>query len=194
MRRPLKILLYSCLFLAGLCLLVPISFLLWPKHEYHLPPQQRVRKQFEDNRADYIQFVALLQRDQSAHLIDGDGRVGINGVHSRLVPEYRDLIRKIGAQFVTIREDGSIEFSLYGSGCAICSDSYMGVLYVPALRGTDARRADVRRTDDPSGWEQTAVTSLDDAKLPQENGAVATGLYVVPIEPDWFIYRLEYQE
>ena len=186
MKRLLKILLYSCLFFVGLCLLAPISFRLWLKYEYHLPPEQRVRKQFENNRADYIQFVTLLQRDQSAHyrVIDGDGRVDIDGVHSRLIPEYRHLIRKIGAKDVTIREDGSIEFSLYGFGCAPCSDSYMGVRYVPKVRRTDAR----------SGWEHTVVTSLDNAKLPQENGAVATGLYVVPIEPEWFIYRFEYQE
>ena len=184
MKRLPKILLYSCLGFVGLCLLAPVSFRLWLKYEYHLPPEQRVRKQFENNRADYIQFVTLLQRDRSAHFIDSDGGVDIDGVHSRLVPEYRDLIRKIGAKYVIIREDGSIEFPLYGFGCAICSDSYMGVRYVPKVRRTDAR----------SGWEHTAVTSLDSAKLPQENGAVATGLYVVPIEPEWFIYRLEYQE
>ena len=184
MKRLRKILLYGCLFFVGLCLLAPVGFRLWLKYEYHLPPEQRVRKQFENNRADYIQFVALLQRDQSAHSIDGGGRVGIDGVHSRLVPEYRDLIRKIGAKDVTIREDGSIEFSLYGFGCAPCSDSYMGVRYVPKDRRTHA----------PGGWEHTIVTSLDSAKLPQERGAVATGLYVVPIEPEWFIYRFEYQE
>ena len=186
MKRLLKILLYGCLFFVGLCLLAPVSFRLWRKYEYHLPPEQRVRKQFEANRADYIQFVALLQRDPSAHyrVIDGDGRVDIDGVHSQPVPEYEQLIRKLGVKFVTMREDGSIEFSLYGFGCAICSDSYLGVRYVPK----------VRRTDAPSGWEHTAVTSLDDAKLPQKNGAVATGLYVVPIEPEWFIYRFEYQE
>lgn len=168
----------------GLCLLVSITFHLRLKHEHHLPTEQRVREQFENNRADYTQFVALLQRDQSAHSINGDGRVAIDGVRSRLVPAYRDLIRKIGAKDVTVREDGSIEFALYGFGCAICSDSYMGVRYVPEVRGMDLR----------SGWEQTIVKSLDSARLPQELGVVATGLYVVPIEPDWFIYRLEYQE
>jgi len=184
LKRLLKIFLSSCLFLVGLCLLAPVSFRLWLKYEYHLPPEQHVRQRFEDNRADYIQFVTLLQKDQSAHFIDGDGRVDIDGVHSRPVPEYRHLIRKIGAKFVTIREDGSIEFSLYGFGCAPCSDSYMGVRYVPKDRRTDAR----------AGWEHTVVTSLDSAKLPQEHGAVASGLYVVPIEPEWFIYRDEYQE
>lgn len=144
-----------------------------------------MREQFENNRADYVQFVTLLQSDQSGHVIDGGGAVDIDGVHSRLGPEYWNLIRKIGAKDVLIREDGSMEFALYGFGCAICSDSYMGVRCVPkVLRGMDA----------PSGWEQTAVTSLDSTKFPQENGAVATGLYVVPIEPAWFIYRLDYQE
>lgn len=184
MKRLPKILLYSCLSLVGLCLLAPVSFRLWLKYEYHLPPEQRVRKQFENNRTDYIQFATLLQKDQSAHSIDGGGRVEIDGVHSRLVPEYRNLIRKIGAKNVVIGKDGSIEFSLYGFGCAICSDSYMGVLYLPKDRRTDA----------PGAGEHTVVTSLDSAALPQEHGAVATGLYIVPMEPEWFIYRDEYRE
>jgi len=186
LKRLPKILLYSCLFLVGPYLLVVASFRIWPKYEDHLPPEQRVRKQFENDRAYYIQFATLLQRDPSAHyrVIDGDGRVGINGVRSQPVPEYKHLIRKVGAKDVTIREDGSIEFALYGYGCVICSDSYMGVRYVP----------NVRKAAAPGGWEQTVVSSLDSAKLPHENGAIATGVYVVPIEPEWFIYRLEYRE
>jgi hypothetical protein len=61
----------------GLCLLAPVSFRLWLKYEYHLPSEQRVRHQFENNRADYIQLVTLLQRDQSAHFIDSDGGVDV---------------------------------------------------------------------------------------------------------------------
>jgi hypothetical protein len=186
LKRLFNILLYSCLLFVGLCLLASVGFRIWLKHEYRFPPDQRVREQFENNRADYIQFVTLLQRDQSAGFrsIDEGGRVDMNGVHSRLMPEYGHLIRKIGAKYVTVREDGSIEFSLYGFGCTICSDSYMGVRYVPKDHKTDAA----------AGWKHTVVTSLDSAKLPQEHGAVATGLYVVPIEPHWFIYRFEYQE
>jgi len=186
LKRLLKILLYSFLGLVGLCLLAVVSFRVWLDHEYRLPPEQRVRSQFENNRANYIQFVALLQRDPSAHyrVIDADGRVDGDGLQSRVVPEYQQLIRKIGAKNVMVRQDGSIDFALYGFGCAICSDSYMGVSYVPK----DSK------TDSPAGWKHTVVTSLDSAKLPQEHGAVATGLYVVPIEPDWFIFRFEYQE
>jgi hypothetical protein len=35
---------------------------------------------------------------------------------------------------------------------------------------------------------------IGDEQLPKEKGQVATGLYVVPIEPHWYVYRSEYQE
>jgi hypothetical protein len=141
------------------------------------------RQQFESHRADYIRFATLLRKDPSAKYVGSDGKVDIDGIHGRLVPEYRDLVHKIGAKFVIIREDGSVEFALWGHGGAIMSDSYMGVRYFPK-----------DPTVAPVGWTQTVVASLANAKLPQEHGSVATGLYVVAIEPEWFIYRLEYQE
>lgn len=158
----------------GLGLLVPVSFYFFLRHEYHLPPERRVREQLASNRADYIRLVTLLKEYDTGRFIDISGDVDLGGLQTRQVPEYRHLIRKIGAKDVLMREDGSIEFTLWGFGCAVCSDSYMGVRYVPK----DHKR------DSPAGWEQTLVTSLDSAKLPQEKGAVATGLYVVPIEPE----------
>ena len=179
-----KVLLYVGLSAVGLVLIVGFSFWWWLIPHYYLPPEQRVVQQFESHRADYIRFVALLRMDQSARSVGSDGKVDIGGFHGRLVPEYRDLMSKIGAKDVTIREDGSMEFALWGDGCAICSDSYMGVRYYPKDH----------KVGSSVGWTQTVVTSLDSAKLPQEKGAVASGLYVVPIEPEWFIYRFEYQE
>jgi len=38
------------------------------------------------------------------------------------------------------------------------------------------------------------VASLATAALPQEHGKVASGYYVVPIEPNWSLYRFEYEE
>ncbi|MGZ5261499.1 MAG: hypothetical protein ACXWC0_28105 [Burkholderiales bacterium] len=184
MKRLPKVLLYACLSALGLCLLTAVGFYFLLRYECNLPPERRVREEFASNRSDYIRLVTLLKEDHTARFIDRSGNVDIDGLHSRRVPEYGHLIRRIGAKQVLIREDGSIEFTLWGFGCTICSDSYMGVRYVPK----DHKR------DSPAGWEQTVVTSLDSAKLPQEKGVVATGLYVVPIEPDWFIYRFEYQE
>lgn len=180
----LKVLLFVCLSAVGLFLLVAVGLWWWWTPHYYLPPQQHVHQQFENHRSDYTRFVALLEKDPSAKYIDSDGKVDIDGIHSRFVPEYRDLIRKIGAKFVMVREDGSMEFALWGDGGAIMSDSYMGVRYYPK---------NLKAVSHP-GWTQTMVASLESAKLPQENGSVASGLYVVPIEPEWFIYRLEIQE
>jgi hypothetical protein len=151
---------------------------------YYLPPERRVVQQFESNRADYIRFVNLLRKDRSVRYVGSDGKVDIGGMHRQVVPEYLTLIGKIGAKDVIVREDGSMEFALWGDGCAICSDSYMGVRYYPK----DHKAVPL------GGWTQTVVPSLDTATLPRQKGAVASGLYVVPIEPEWYVYRLEYQE
>jgi hypothetical protein len=184
LKKILKVLVYVCLSAIGLFLLTAVGLLWWWKPHYYLPPQQRVHQQFESHRADYIRFVTLLQKDPSAAYIDSDGKVDIDGIHSRFVPEYQDLIHKIGAQFVIVRDDGSMEFAIWGDGGALMSDSYMGVRYCPK---------NLKAVAHP-GWTQTVVASLESKKLPQENGSVASGLYVVPIEAEWVIYRLEIQE
>jgi hypothetical protein len=183
MKNIFKITLYGCLSAVSFVLLAGAGLWLYEAWEYRLPPEQRVRQQFEDHRADYIRFVTFLRNDRSAKYIGSGGMVDIDGINERLVPEYRDLIRKIGAKFVIVREDGSMEFALWGNGGTVMDDSYMGVRYFPKDHSMDAM-----------GWKQIVVTSLASAKLPQEHEAVATGLYVVSIEPEWFIYRLEIQE
>jgi hypothetical protein len=179
-----KVLLYGGTSAVGFLLVTGFSFWWWLMPHYYLPPEHRVIQQFESHRSDYIRFVALLRKDPSARFVGSDGNVDIDGIHRRLVPEYRDLMSKIGAKNVMIRGDGSMEFALWGDGCTICSDSHMGVRYYPKDH----------KVDSSVGWTQTVVPSLDSANLPKEKGAVASGLYVVPIEPEWFIYRFEYQE
>jgi hypothetical protein len=181
--KTLKVLLYVSISAVGLFLLAGAGLWMYEAWEYRLPPEQLVRQQFESHRTDYIRFATLLRKDRSAKYVGSDGKVDIDGIHGRLVPEYRDLVHKIGAKFVIIREDGSMEFALWGNGGPIMSDSYMGVRYSPK-----------DHTADSAGWKQTVVASLASAKLPQEHGSVATGLFVVAIEPEWFIYRFEYQE
>jgi hypothetical protein len=183
MKKIVKVLFYVCLSAVGLFLLAGVGLWLYEASEYRLPPEQHVLQQFESHRADYIRIAALLRKDQSANYVGGAGTVDIDGIDKRLVTEYRELIHKIGAKFVQVREDGSMEFALWGNGGAIMSDSYMGVRYFPKDHALG-----------PVGWTQTVVASLDSAKLPQEKGSVASGLYVVEIEPEWFIYRLEIQE
>lgn len=104
-------------------------------------------------------------------------------VTSPNLSRFKELMRRTGTTYVLVREDNSIEFERWGFGCAICSDSYKGVRFVPRSQGVTSK----------AGWEQTLVSSLEDLSLPQQNGRVEDGLYVVPMEPEWFIYRLEIQ-
>ncbi len=149
-----------------------------------LPSEQTARQQFLSHRAGYARLVSLLRQVPGDQTIGDDGKALDHGRTSDLVPEYRELMKEVGAQFAVVGGDRSVEFALWGSGCAICSDSYMGVLYVPAQRGLRGH----------PGWTPKLVKSLDDSNLPREGGSVADGLYVVQVEPHWFIYRFEYHE
>jgi hypothetical protein len=182
-KRILKDLAYACLFVGGAFLLLFVAMWRMAMPHYYLPPEQVVREQFETHKADFIRLAALLRDEKPALWVERNGTVAIDGSHRRVVLEYGELIRKIGAKIVLIREDGSVEFELWGDGCTICDDSYMGVRYYPNNHKAAS-----------AGWEQTVVTSLDSKKLPQYKGVVASGLYVVPIEPEWSIYRYEYRE
>ena len=179
-----KALIHVSLSAMGLLLIFVICLFAWLRWEQHLPRDQEARRQFVAHKAAYIHFASLLRSETGSKVIGIDGSIGMHTGDARIVPEYRDLIRNLGAKFVTVREDGSVEFALWGFGCAICSDSYMGVRYSPADANARAR----------PGWTQKVVTSLDSKSLPQENGSIADGLYVVEIEPEWFVYRLEYRE
>jgi hypothetical protein len=165
----------------GICLLLVITLGTSGclRRDNHLPPPERAIQEFQRHKSDFIRFATLLRKEylgttnRECHVVEFDA-----------VPEYRELAQRIGLKSVLVREDGAVEFELWGQGGAIRSDSYLGVRYYP--RDHDAA---IR-----AGWTQTVVGSLDADKLPQEHGTVATGLYVIPVEPEWFIYRFEYQE
>jgi hypothetical protein len=151
--------------------------------DYSLPTWQTAQQRFVSHRADFVRFAFLLRQDPSIKIIDANGNADKWTNHARYVPEYHDLMRRIGAKSVMVRPDGSIEFQLWGFGCAPCtdSDSFMGMRYSP-INGRPPTRY---------GSAPKLVKSLDDASLPKDKGAVADGLYVIPLDAQWSIYRLE---
>lgn len=151
---------------------------------YHLPSEEHVRQRFIEHRRDFIQFVDLVRSDSTAKDIDDDGEINQGYTNHRRNPAYGSLLHKVGAKRALIREDGSVEFTMWGAGGAIWDDSYIGIRYHDDHQVRAAR----------PGWEATVVQSLEDKKLPQENGRVATGLYAMRIEANWYVYRFEYQE
>jgi len=190
LKKPLKVLRNVLLSIVGFFLLIIICLMVWGSWQYHLPPQKRVLQQFESHRADYIRFAQLILQNEcnTNNLINFANTVHSDGTlnHKKgVVPEYRDLMHKIGAKLVFIRTDCSMRFTLWGYGGPLRSDSYMGVLYVPKDHDLDPLSKPI------------LVSCVDSLNLPKESGdagRVAGGFYIVPIEPDWFIYRLEIPE
>ena len=176
--------LYISLSALALLLLLAVGVFAWTQGEQHLPSDQEARRQFDSHRTEYIRFAARLRQDLRAGIIESDGSVSSATRQVGPVEEYRDMMHSLGAKAAVVREDGSIEFELWGVGCAICSDSYKGLRYAPGDFKADAR----------TGWMPKLVKSLDSNDLPQTNGSINDGLYVVQIEPEWFIYRSEYHE
>ena len=75
-------------------------------------------------------------------------------------------------------------FTLWGTGCAICSDRYKAVMYLPqgAHGGPGAQ------------WTPGEAKSLADKDLPHSGRSIVDGLYIVPLEPEWYLFRFEYSE
>jgi hypothetical protein len=180
MKATRETMIFVSLGTAGLFLIAAVAVFAWIRWQYHLPNDQQARQQFESHRVEFVRFVSLLKQDSTATMVDSNGLVDAHTNHARAIPEYLELMRRTGAKVVYVRQDGSIEFQLWGFGCAPCSDSFKGMRYFP-LAG---------KSSFGNGWAPKLVSSLDE-DLPKENGSIADGLYVMQIEPDWFIYRLE---
>jgi hypothetical protein len=180
-KATIKSLLYVCLSAASLLLLAVVGVIAFMAWEHHLPSDQRARQQFEDHRAAFVRFAAVLRQDPRARIISENGVDDVFEKDARVVPEYSDLMRSIGAKAVYVRPDGSIEFQLWGFGCAPCADSFKGLRFQP--KGGHPQY--------PYGGAPIVVSSLKDEGLPKNKGAVADGFYVVPLDREWSIYRLE---
>jgi hypothetical protein len=182
-RATLRTLLIACLSIAGIFALVVAGFFVWTRWLYHLPSDQSARQHFQDNRADFIRFAELLEKDTVPKRITPNGLVELLVPPASHIqnPSYQELMSNIGAKEVFVRPNGTIEFELWGFGCAPCTDSFKGMLYVPASRRSIA--------NDP--WVPISVNSLNDESLPKQNGAIADGVYVLPLESKWFIYRAQ---
>jgi hypothetical protein len=180
MKAKLTIPVYVCLGAAGLSLLAVVCVIALMRWQHSLPSDQKARQHFEDHKAAFVRFASMLRQDRRARVIDRNGLEEGIEKRAQAVPEYRDLMSSIGAQAVYVRADGSIEFQIWGFGCAPCSDSFKGLRYFPIYG---------KPQDGP--WAPRVVDSLDDESLPKDRDSVADSIYIVPLEPQWAIYRIE---
>jgi hypothetical protein len=179
----LRTLLIACLSIVGLFVFVVIGFIVWTRWQYHLPSDQSAHDYFRNHRAEFILFAELLAKDPVPKRITPSGVVEllVPPASRMTIPGYQELMSSTGAREVFVRPNGTVEFELWGFGCAPCTDSFKGMLYVPASGRPIANEP----------WPPISVNSLNDESLPKQNGAIADGMYVIPVEPKWFIYRAQ---
>lgn len=149
----------------------------------HMPSEREAARVFAERQPALEKLARRLENEGGELHLARDGTLSL-GTPRRVVPAYGELMREVGAQFATLRADGSREFTLWGDGGAISPNSYMGFRYCPESARLGAR----------PGWRPAEVASLGDAALPQENGHVAAGLYVVRLEGRWSLFRFKYPD
>jgi hypothetical protein len=84
----------------GLLLVAGIGFFTWVRWEQHFLSPEEARRQLDSHQPDYVRFVSLLQQDTGTRYIDSEGRVGMDSLQGQVVPQYRELVHKIGAKYV----------------------------------------------------------------------------------------------
>ena len=76
------------------------------------------------------------------------------------------------------QSDGMIQIYFWGSGCAVCHDSYKGFAFASS--------------NAPALKYAKVLPSLEDSDVPHnKRGAIEDGSYIVPVSTDWYLIRWE---
>ena len=153
----------------------------WFSHIYlqgDLPSDARANAYFAAHKAALDSLAQTVSRDPHIEFVNaqwiGYGSAAQDPAHI----DCAKRLREIGAEFLR-QSGGLVEIYFWGSGCAICHDSYKGFAYV-----TDPG------VDIPVGSKVTS--SLADTTLAAGMFArIKDGRYLVPITDHWFLIRDE---
>ena len=131
----------------------------------HLPSDQKARRYFQAHQAQFAALAASLTKQPTASFLDTSGSEQGTG-----------FLKGVGGQFLR-QSDGTITIYVWGSGCAICHDSYEGYVHIPP--------------EAPAFRFVSVVPALDHG-LPQDGrGGVEDGFYVLPLSDGWYVFREE---
>jgi hypothetical protein len=142
-----------------------------------LPADTDAKEFFQEHRSELTNIIAAVQREPSISFVSpewvGHGADATNATHVACAK----LLKEAGAMFARKR-DGAIEIYFWGTGCAVCHDSYGGFAYIPP--------------DAPLLRNATIVHSLENKNLPKgKYGAIQDGTYLVPLADGWYLVRWE---
>jgi hypothetical protein len=163
--------------LLGIVLLV----VAWFSHVYlpgNLPSDTKAKAYFAAHRAALDTLVQTVIRDPNIEFVDADWIAYGSAAQDPAHVDCAKRLREIGARFLR-HSGGLVEIYFWGTGCAICHDSYKGFAYVT----------------NPSADMPVAskvCSSLADGALPAGTYArIEDGSYLVPITDRWYLIRGE---
>jgi hypothetical protein len=178
MRRVLKIaaivigslLLSAVLLIGGL-----FGYMRW---QSHLPSDAKAKACFAAHRAELESLAQTVGSDSHIKFVNAqwiaEGSTAQDPAHI----ECARRLRKLGAQSLG-HKGGYVQIFFWGSGCAVCHDSYKGFAYI----------ADPS-SDMPVDFK--ICTSLADSALPPGRySTIEDGTYLVPIGDHWYLIRWE---
>ena len=163
--------------LIGLCALLIGSCVGYFAWRAHLPSDRRAEEVFREHKEELDKLVAMALSAPEVTYVNADEiGLGENATEPKHVALAQSL-KKLGAQFLR-RSDGVIEIYFWGTGCAICHDSFKGYAFI--LPGARLLKF------------ATVVPSLEDKALPKGKYApIDDGSYIKPLEKSWYLIRWE---
>jgi hypothetical protein len=163
--------------LLGVVLLV----VAWFSHMYlpsDLPSDASAKAYFAVHRAALDSLAQTVSRDPHIEFVNAQWIAYGSAAQDPAHIDCAKRLREIGAEFLR-HSGGLVEIYFWGTGCAICHDSYKGFAYVTNPGG-----------DMPVGSKVSS--SLADRALAAGTFArIEDGLYLLPITDHWYLIRNE---
>jgi len=143
----------------------------------HLPSDKKAEAFFRAHRKELADLIVAVERQPKLNFVSAEW-VGYGA--DAADPDHvacAKLLKKVGAQFLR-QGDGGIEIYVWGSGCAICHDSYEGYAFITP--GASLLKY------------ATPGQSLEDKALPKGKYApIEDGSYIHPLDGEWYVIRWE---
>jgi hypothetical protein len=130
MRALIKIVakIVAAFLILGLVLLcLAIALIRW---QFHLPSDARARRVFAEREGDLEKLVLMVDRNYDIEFVDAQWIARGEAARDPAHIACAKLLKDIGAKHLRHTQRGVVEVYFWGSGCAICHDSYKGFAYV----------------------------------------------------------------
>jgi hypothetical protein len=146
--------------------------------QFDLPSDAKAKAYFGAHRAALDSLAQTVSRDPHIEFVNADWIAYGSAAQDPAHIDCAKRLREIGAHFLR-HSSGLVEIYFWGSGCAICHDSYKGFAYLtnPSVDMLVASKV---------------CSSLTDSALRGGTfGRIEDGSYLVPITDHWYLIREE---